>query len=282
MVAFASAIAAAPTRVLPAPHGSTTTPEPPAQNDSTASCWYDRRCQPFSASSIGCASPSTYPARSSAGQPSLSSACLSRPRSDGCTAMVSASMLRAQHAGELLAFATSTSTARSSAAQHEAVGGMVGQLEPAVPVHRLGDVDQQGVRHRVPRVAQQRVDHALRVVPGRAGVPQAEWGQPVRVHVLRRAFQLRERRDRHPAGGARPDGRPPGAASCRTGRSTGRWSKGASVTSRDVPVWHGDQRWDDEPRFADNGWRKVASAVQPGRGVSTSLGRSGHRRANGK
>ena len=39
VVALASAIAAAPTRVLPAPHGSTTTPEPPCQNDSTASRW---------------------------------------------------------------------------------------------------------------------------------------------------------------------------------------------------------------------------------------------------
>ena len=39
VVAFASAIAAAPTSVLPAPQGSTTTPEPPAQKPSTASCW---------------------------------------------------------------------------------------------------------------------------------------------------------------------------------------------------------------------------------------------------
>ncbi len=39
VVACASAIAAAPTRVLPAPQGSTTTPEPPSQNDWAASCW---------------------------------------------------------------------------------------------------------------------------------------------------------------------------------------------------------------------------------------------------
>ena len=39
VVAFASAIIAAPTSVLPAPHGSTTTPEPPAHSDSTASRW---------------------------------------------------------------------------------------------------------------------------------------------------------------------------------------------------------------------------------------------------
>ena len=39
VVAFASAIAAAPTSVLPAPHGSTTTPDPPCQKDSAASRW---------------------------------------------------------------------------------------------------------------------------------------------------------------------------------------------------------------------------------------------------
>jgi hypothetical protein len=39
VVAEASAIAAAPTRVLPAPQGSTTTPEPPAQKCWTASRW---------------------------------------------------------------------------------------------------------------------------------------------------------------------------------------------------------------------------------------------------
>nr|CRL70023.1 hypothetical protein CPGR_00390 [Mycolicibacter nonchromogenicus] len=36
VVAFALAIAAAPTRVLPAPQGNTTTPEPPDQNESAA------------------------------------------------------------------------------------------------------------------------------------------------------------------------------------------------------------------------------------------------------
>ena len=39
VVAWACAIAAAPTSVFPAPHGSTTTPEPPCQNDSAASRW---------------------------------------------------------------------------------------------------------------------------------------------------------------------------------------------------------------------------------------------------
>ena len=36
VVAFALAIAAAPTSVLPAPQGRTTTPEPPDQKDSAA------------------------------------------------------------------------------------------------------------------------------------------------------------------------------------------------------------------------------------------------------
>ena len=39
VVAPALAMAAAPTMVLPAPQGSTTTPEPPAQNESAAICW---------------------------------------------------------------------------------------------------------------------------------------------------------------------------------------------------------------------------------------------------
>ena len=39
VVADALAIAAAPTSVLPAPHGNTTTPDPPSQNDSVAISW---------------------------------------------------------------------------------------------------------------------------------------------------------------------------------------------------------------------------------------------------
>ena len=101
------------------------------------------------ASAIACASPSTYPARSSAGQPSLSSACLSRPRSEGCTAMVSSSILVAEHPGELLALGDLDQHGPVEGAQHQAVGRVVDQLQPAVPVHRLGDVDQQRVRHRV-------------------------------------------------------------------------------------------------------------------------------------
>lgn len=52
-----------------------------------------RRCQPSCARSIACASPSTYPARSSAGQPSLSQHLLEVPALDGCTT-TSASSIR--------------------------------------------------------------------------------------------------------------------------------------------------------------------------------------------
>ncbi len=108
VVDFASAIAAAPTSVLPAPQGSTTTPEPPCQKPSTACCWYGRSVQPSWSSSIGCASPSTYPAKSSAGQPSFSSTCLICPRSDGWTTTLSGS-IRAPTSG-MIFFERSTSS----------------------------------------------------------------------------------------------------------------------------------------------------------------------------
>ena len=105
---------------------------------------------------------------------------------------MSGSTLAPSMPASFLLLATSVSTARSSAAQHQPVRGVVDQLQPPVPVHRLGDVDQQRVGHRVAREPHQRVDDPLGVVPGGAGVPQAQRGQPVRVDVLRRAFQLGE------------------------------------------------------------------------------------------
>ena len=113
MVACASAIAAAPTRVLPAPQGRTTTPEPPSQNDWAASFWYSRSVQSVSSSAIACASPSTYPAQSSAGQPSLSSACLRLPRSLGWTATESASIRTPSMPATFLLRVTSSKTGRS-------------------------------------------------------------------------------------------------------------------------------------------------------------------------
>ena len=88
--------------------------------------------------------------------------------------------------------------------QGESVRRVLDQLEPAEPVHGVGDVDEQRVRHRVPGEPDQRVHHLLGVVPGRPGVPQPERGQPVGVHVLGGALQLRERGDRGPrVGGGR-------------------------------------------------------------------------------
>jgi hypothetical protein len=84
--------------------------------------------------------------------------------------------------------------------EHQPVSGVVGQLETAVAAHRVDDVDEQRLRHGVAGVADERVDDLLRVVPGRAGVPQRERGDPVGVHVLGRALQLGERRDRDAGG----------------------------------------------------------------------------------
>ena len=175
-----------------------------AQKPSTASLLVGpQRPAVLGPASIGCASPSTYPARSSAGQPSLSSICLSRdPARWGARPRVSSVDPGTDHAGRpssSLQPPRSRTGILSSAAQHQAVGGVVDQLQPAVAVHGVGHVDKQRVRNRVPRVLDQGVDHALGVVAGRPGVPQPQWRQAVRVHMLRRALQLGEGRDRHPA-----------------------------------------------------------------------------------
>ena len=59
----------------------------------------------------------------------------------------------------------------------------------------LADVDQEGVRDRVPGVLEQDVDHLLGVMAGGPGVPESERRQPVGVHVLGGAFQLGKRCD---------------------------------------------------------------------------------------
>ncbi len=109
--------------------------------------------------------------------------------------------------------------------EDEAVDRVLGQLQPAVAVHRVGDVDEQRVRHGVARVPHERVDDLLGVVAGGARVPQPQRGEPVGVHVFRAAFELGERRDR----GARLLGERvvdlEQAASCRTGRSAVRRSR---------------------------------------------------------
>ena len=80
--------------------------------------------------------------------------------------------------------------------QDQPVRRMLLDPQPAVAVHGVGNVDQQGGRHRVAAVGQQGVHHLLGVVTGRPSVPQAERGQPVGMDVLRRPFQLGERGDR--------------------------------------------------------------------------------------
>lgn len=57
VVVSVAAIAPAPTMVFPAPHGSTTTPEPAAAKWATASAWYGRIDQPSSSRSISSGVP---------------------------------------------------------------------------------------------------------------------------------------------------------------------------------------------------------------------------------
>jgi hypothetical protein len=82
--------------------------------------------------------------------------------------------------------------------QDQAVGGMGDQLQPPVAIHGVGDVDQQGVRHRVAGVVHECGDHALRVEPGCACVPQAQVGQPIGVDVFGCALEFCEGGDRRP------------------------------------------------------------------------------------
>jgi hypothetical protein len=83
---------------------------------------------------------------------------------------------------------------------HQPGTRVLDQLQPPVTGHRLRDVDQEGVRHRIAGVLEQDVDHLLGVMAGRPRVPEAERGEPVGVHVLGRALQLGERGDRPAAG----------------------------------------------------------------------------------
>ncbi len=86
--------------------------------------------------------------------------------------------------------------------EHRAIGAVQDELvsvlrqgEPAVAVHRVGDVHEQGVGHGIPAVRDEGVDDLLGVVSRGAGIPQAERSEPVGVHVLGRAFQLGKRCD---------------------------------------------------------------------------------------
>ena len=99
----------------------------------------------------------------------------------------------AEQRGDLAAAQHLLQHGRVDRLEHQAVPRVVGDLQPAVARHRLGDVDEQCVRDGVAGVPQERVDHLLRVVPGSPGVPQPEESEPVNVDVLGSALQLGER-----------------------------------------------------------------------------------------
>ena len=82
--------------------------------------------------------------------------------------------------------------------QDEPVHRRILQPQPTEAVHRVGDVDQQRVRHREARVAHQHVDGLLGVVAGGARVPQRQVGDPVGVDVLGRPLELGEGSERGP------------------------------------------------------------------------------------
>jgi hypothetical protein len=61
-----------------------------------------------------------------------------------------------------------------AADQNQSSGGVLLDPQPAVAVHRVGDLDQEGARHRIAAEAEQRIDHLLRVMAGGSRIPQAE------------------------------------------------------------------------------------------------------------
>ena len=104
----------------------------------------------------------------------------------------------AEHRGDLLVAQHLLEHRAVEADQDQAVHRALDQLQPAVAGHRVDDVDEQRLRHRVAGEGHQRVDHLLGVVPGGAGVPQRQRGDPVGVDVFGGAFQFGERRDGRP------------------------------------------------------------------------------------
>ena len=204
VVAFACAIAAAPTSVLPAPHGSTTTPGAAVPERlgrlllvgpqrPVGLVELDRVRLAVDVPGVVLGRPADLEQRLlevaalATGGPRP---CRRRSGRRACPAI-------------FLARSTSSSTGRSLRTQHQPVHRVLLQPQPAVARHRLGDVDQQRVRDGVAAELQQRVDHLLGVVAGGPRVPQAQRRQPVGVDVLRRPLELGERRDRLAAvGGA--------------------------------------------------------------------------------
>jgi hypothetical protein len=120
----------------------------------------------------------------------LERAALARMDDDGVLADA-----LAQHALDLLGAQDLLKDRTVGGVHDEAVHGVLLQAQPPVPRHRVGHVDQQGVRYGVAGELQQRVDDLLGVVAGGAGVPEGERGDPVHVDVLGGAFEFGERRD---------------------------------------------------------------------------------------
>ena len=104
--------------------------------------------------------------------------------------------VRSEHGGDLLVPLDLGQHRRIERDQGQAVDGALDQLQPAVPVHGLGDVHEQRLRHGETRVGDQHVDDLLGVVSGGACVPQRQRGDPIGVHVLGGALEFGERRQR--------------------------------------------------------------------------------------
>ena len=102
----------------------------------------------------------------------------------------------AQHRGDLLVAQHLLEHRAVKAHQGQAVHRALHQLQAAVAGHRVDDVDEQRLRHRVAGERHQRVDHLLGVVARGAGVPQRQRSDAVGVDVFGRALQLGERGDR--------------------------------------------------------------------------------------
>ena len=104
----------------------------------------------------------------------------------------------AEHRRDLLVAQHLLEHGAVEADQCQAMHRALDQLQASVAGHRVDDVDQQRLRHRVAREGHQRVDDLLGVVAGCAGVPQRQRGDAVGVDVFGRALQLGERGDRGP------------------------------------------------------------------------------------
>ena len=99
----------------------------------------------------------------------------------------------AQHPADLLVAGNLLQDCRLGRFQDQPVSRMLVDAHPAIPRHRLGDIDKQSLRNREARVVLQHVHDLLRIVAGGAGVPQRQRRDAVGVDVLRGPLQFGER-----------------------------------------------------------------------------------------